>query len=439
MTWWQRLRDSFWFLPALMCLTAVVAAEALVVLDSEADLSFGPLDAVMYRVGAGGSRSLLEAIATSVLAAAATSFSITIAVISLASSTYGPRLVRNFMADRGNQVVLGAYLGTFLYCLLVLRTIRDDGSGGQVFVPHAAVAVAVVLALVSVGLLVYFVHHISDSVQVWTLAQRVRDDLLAVVDRTYPEVADDGPPQGPDLPPAGQGERVKATSDGYLARIDAPALVRLARDRDAVVVLQVRPGAYCVRGSTLARIHGVADDAGPDLAEAVRSHVLLKDERTPHQDVEFAVQQLIELAVRALSPSTNDPYTALNALDQLSAALVLVASRPVPSPQRRDADGTTRLLVPVADPEALVGLVYEALRTYALAHPVLLRRAVEVADRMGGQGCHPAIRRLLVDELDVLLTTYADTHPPERDLHRLRAELVPVRARLTRPGGDPGD
>ncbi len=185
----SRLLQSFWFLPAVLCVLAVILAETLVVVDRRlADVDLGLLEILITRVGESGSRDLLGAVAGSTLAVASTTFSITIAVLALSSSTYGPRLVRNFMADRGNQFVLGVFVATFLYSLLVLRAIRipSDG-GGDYFVPHLAVNVAVLLAVLSIGVLVYFIHHISDRVQVWTLARQVRTDLLAAVDRLYPE------------------------------------------------------------------------------------------------------------------------------------------------------------------------------------------------------------------------------------------------------------
>jgi len=437
MTWWRRFHDSFWFLPGLFCLVGVVTAEGLVILDAELNLSLGVLDAVMYRVGASGSRGLLEAIATSVLAAAATSFSITIAVISLASSTYGPRLVRNFMADRGNQVVLGVYLATFLYSLLVLRTIRDD-DGTQRFVPHTAVAFAVLLALVSVGVLVYFIHHISDSVQIWTLATRVRDDLLSVVDHAYPEAGDDSSRWRTAELPSGEGVPVTATGDGYVASIGEHALVALATERDLVLAMRIRPGSFCVRDSVLATAWaapeaGGAAGLGDDVLDAVRNQVVLKNERTPYQDVEFAVQQVIELAVRALSPSTNDPYTALNAFDQLSAALARVVSRPQPSSYRFGPGGELRFHAPSASCDELIEMFFEAVRSYALDHPAVLRRAVEIADRTGARAERQAVREHLVTQLDMLVAAYEQRQPPAHDLERLRAKTEAVRERLSAP------
>lgn len=190
---WLRLRETFWFVPAVLGVVALLVAQALVRLD-RALLDRGVVigDSLLYHVGASGSRDILGAIGGSMLGVAATSFSITISVLATTSSTYGPRLVRNFMADRGNQVVLGIFGATFLYSLMVLRSIRSLDADGDTFVPDIAVNVAVLLAVVDVGVLVYFIHHIAQSVQVGTLSARVRQELRDAVDVLHP----DEPPTG---------------------------------------------------------------------------------------------------------------------------------------------------------------------------------------------------------------------------------------------------
>ena len=182
-----KLRESFWFIPAVLGVVALVLAQALVsldryLLDTQVDLT----GTLLYHVGASGSRDILGAIGGSMLGVAAISFSITISVLATASSSYGPRLVRNFLADRGNQVVLGIFGATFLYSLMVLRSIRSIESDGTVFVPDIAVNVAVALAVVDVGVLVYFIHHMAQPIQVATLSARVRDEMSEPVDALYP-------------------------------------------------------------------------------------------------------------------------------------------------------------------------------------------------------------------------------------------------------------
>ncbi len=435
---WQRIRESFWFVPAALCVLGGLLAEGLVIVEEEVGrLSLGPLNALVYRVGPSGSRDLLGAIAGSVLTVAATSFSITIAVLTLASSTYGPRLVRNFMADRGNQLVLGVYVATFVYSLLVLRSVRSEGEllEEKAFVPHFAVTVALLLALLSIGVLVYFIHHVSDSVQVWTLAQRTSADLLEVVNRVFPD--DGGGETGQcrtlaELPTT-DGVAVRADRSGYVVAVRDSQLVSAATRHDAVMMLRVRPGNFCVEGTTLATVW--SDAAARDVLEGtVRSAVILAEERTTDKDVMFAVQQLVEMAVRALSPSTNDPFTAVNALDQVSVGLCALVSRPLPSPDRRDEAGVLRLRNPGVVPTEALEFVFDAIRVYALEHPLVLQAILEMSARVGGRAQDLALREHLANQLDLLLAAYERTSPQAHDLSRLRTRVAPVRQNLLASG-----
>jgi len=270
-------------------------------------------------VGASGSRDILGAIGGSMLAVAATSFSITISVLATASSTYGPRLVRNFMSDRGNQFVLGIFGSTFLYSLMVLRSIRSD-TDAATFVPDIAVNVAVLLAVVDVAVLVYFIHHIADSIQVSTLSARVRGELVAVTDALYPKELPDEATGARTLPATALA--VGSDASGFVVGVDEKALIVAARKAGSVVEMHVRAGSHVIEGERIASVTGNASDA---MAKQIRGAVVLGDTRTPNQDIEFAVQQLTEMAVRAMSPSTNDPYTARNALAELALGMVPLA------------------------------------------------------------------------------------------------------------------
>lgn len=452
MVWVQRVRETFWLVPALMCVGASLVAQALLVVDrSLADDALDGTGALLYQVGADGARDVLGAIAGSMLAVASTTFSITIAVLALTSSSYGPRLVRNFMADRGNQVVLGTYLATYLYTLLVLRSIRTLDGDAQVFVPQLAVNGAVLLAVASIGVLVWFIHHISDSIQVWTLAGRVHGELRAVVADLYPErLGSEGDVDDAAVAAALLGEPdlvVHATRCGYVLRVDHERLMRLATERDLVVELLVRPGSFVVEQGALAAVRRSSPGPGPGdrawartpghaggradgrVSTAVRRSLPLADARSPLQDVEFATQQLVEMLVRALSPSTNDPYTAVNAVDQLSDGLAALARRRVPSPARVDGDGRVRVVAPAVELHQLLDMVVDAVVTYGMGHPDVVRRCVELLGRVGEAG-GAAVRAGLLERLDRLVGHSALSEVDDDVRSRLDADGARVRAAL---------
>ncbi|AXH96387.1 DUF2254 domain-containing protein [Ornithinimicrobium avium] len=437
----HRLGQRFWFVPALLCLVAVVLAELLVWVDGTWVLNLpGWADGIVYRVGETGSRDILGSIAGSALGVAGTTFSITMAVLALTSSSYGPRLVRNFMADRGNQVVLGVYVATFLYSLLVLRSIRTIGdpadSQAEAFVPHLAVNFAVVLAVLNVGVLVYFIHHISSSIQIATISRRVRTDLFDTIDRLYPEhVGEEGDPVPGRQAWSEQAEPVRASRAGYVTRVSGEELMDEARDADVRVDLHVRPGDYVVQGTLLASVHP-AGRATSQVRESIGGTVRVGDERDPFQDVSFAVQQLVELAVRALSPGTNDPFTAINALDDLSAGLSRLAARPMPSGWRADKDGTVRVRTSPVDAGELTTTVLDNIRWYAVSSPAVMHAAVDLVERVGARAEQPGLRSELAGQLALLEEAFRRGEQQPHDVAAFTSRVEAVRAATMRP--DPG-
>ncbi|MDV2993798.1 MAG: hypothetical protein N4J56_003452 [Chroococcidiopsis sp. SAG 2025] len=179
---WDRLHSSYWFLPTTMAVLAIALAFTMLSLDRAG--FYGPLEkwGWIYTGGANGAREVLSSVAGSVISVAATAFSITIVALQLAASNYSPRLLRNFMQDTGNQLVLGTFIGTFIYCLLVLRTVRGDGDDYDSFVPQLAVTVGILLALASIGVLIFFIHHASTIIQASHIIMEASHDLHQAID-----------------------------------------------------------------------------------------------------------------------------------------------------------------------------------------------------------------------------------------------------------------
>lgn len=377
-----RARESFWFLPALFGLAAVGLGEGLVTLD-RALVGDGAADiAFLGDLSASGGRSILTIIGSSMLTVAGTSFSITISVLATTSSTYGPRLVRNFLADRANQIVLAVFTATFAYALVVLRSVRSPGDSGVGFVPTISIHVAVLGGLVDVAFLVFFIHHIADSVQVTTLQRRVQVDLENAVERIFPAEGPEPSDQDPAVPdPASFVHAVRLRGrSGYVEQIDFVRLVLAAVEHDCVVDVTAMPGAHRIEGEPLVRCTAVEDADAVD--RAVRSVFSLGPARTPFQDIRFALQQLVEVAVRGLASGSNDPYTAVTALDLAASALVPLWSRPEAPAELRDDEGRLRVVVHWPQSTALLADVFDAIETYGTEHPVVVQAALGLADRL---------------------------------------------------------
>ncbi len=344
---WDSVNSSLWFIPALMTIITVGASFATITLDGAVKERLASEVGWIWAGGPEGAREILSTIAGSMITVAGVVFSITVVVLTLASSQFGPRLLRNFMRDTGNQVVLGTFISTFTYCLLVLRTIRSDGTGEE-FVPHISVTIGIVLALASLAVLIYFIHHVSISIQAPIIIARVADELDRGIERMFPEklgedVKEDTEPDRRDLPPETQGHPVSSDASGYLQAIDTDGLMELAEAKDLLIRLEYRPGQFIVTGNNLLLIWS-KQPVDESLVGKVNGLFFLGPERTEEQDVEFSVHQLVEVGVRALSPGINDPFTAMTCVDRLGEALSRLAERELPSKYRYDEGHKLRVI-----------------------------------------------------------------------------------------------
>ncbi len=383
--YWDRIRTGFWFLPSLMAAGAVVLALGSVEFDRQITDQWLQTRSWIYAGGSAGASAVLQTIAGSMITIAGVVFSLTLVALSLASSQFGPRLLRNFMRDATNQMVLGTFIATFLYCLLVLRTIRRAEE--IAFVPHVSVTLGVLFAIASLGVLIYFIHHVSVSIQADQIVARVGEELLEGIERLFPEQSGGGPARRaegtPDarLPGAFDQEArvVGATGDGYLQFIDANGLLKLAEEEDLVLRLERRPGQYIIKGSPLAAVWP-ADRMTDALTEKTNAAFVLGNQRTDSQDVEFPIDQLVEIAARALSPGVNDPFTAITCVDRLGSALCRLAQRDLPSPYRFDEQERLRLIASTVTFGDIADAAFNQIRQYSrTSAPVALRLLETIA------------------------------------------------------------
>ena len=380
---WEKLRSSYWFVPSLMALVAFGLSLGMAKLDGLYGASYVRELGWIYTGGPEGARGVLSAISGSVIGVAGTTFSITIAVLSLTSGQYGPRLLRGFMRDLGNQVVLGTFTATYLYCLLVLRTIR--GTEETTYVPHFSVTLGVVLAILSVAVLIYFVHHVAESIQVSHIIDDVGKDCDDAVERLFPK--DIGEPDDKPSLPEADPEAVLSEKIGYVESIDGDALLALAKERGLLVRIEVRPGDYVLPEARLLSVWPAA--RGQEAA--LRGVFSLGRRRTTLQDAEFAFLQLAEVAVRALSPGINDPFTAMQCLDRITASMCLLAERRWPSSHRVDDDGALRIVVKPTTPEEIVRAAYGHIRDAAKDSPAVMDKLRNCLETLIARAEDPAL------------------------------------------------
>jgi uncharacterized membrane protein len=392
--WWLDLRSRFWLRPAAMTVASVALGVGLVASDEVVELPQG-LAAWVYAGGVAGARDVLGVVAAATIGVAGTTFSITVAALSLASNQMGPRLLRNFTRDAGNQYALGAFVATFAYALVVLRSVHEEENGA--FVPQLAVSVALLLAGVCIGVLVWFLHHVASSINLDRVVALVQRDLAGAI-AGLPRRGERAAQGGERLPAGGPGGALRARASGYLRVLDEAALVAWAAREDALLELAVRPGGFLFAGATIGTVRParLAEAAETELAAAMA----LGMTRNVEQDLEYSVRQMVEVGVRALSSGHQDPFTAITVIDQLGAALCDLAGRELPDGTGR-CEGVLRLRRPSTDYRGLVDAMFHMLRQEGAGQPAVAIRLVEVLGAVAEVETDPARRAVLLDHLDL--------------------------------------
>ncbi|QMS92101.1 DUF2254 domain-containing protein [Nostoc edaphicum CCNP1411] len=377
---WDQLHSSYWFIPAVMAVVATALAFTMLNLDrtGKVDIDYWWI----YTGGADGARSLLGSVAGSMISVAATAFSITIVALQLAASNFGPRLLRNFMQDTGNQIVLGTFIGTFIYCLLVLRTIHGEGDGYEQYVPQLSVTVGTLLAIISIGVLIYFIHHASTIIQASYVIQNVSEDLHSAIKRLFPERIGHGEPEDSlgveEIPMSFEEEAlpIRANGTGYLQAIDDEELMEIACKHNLLVRLKIRPGQFLIQGSDLALVFP-GEKVNKKLTKQINDAFIFGKERTEQQDIEFPIDQLVEIALRAISPGINDPFTAIRCIDRISAGLCHLVQRNFPSTYRYDKNKKLRFIAEGVDFKGLVDRAFNQIRQYGKSDAGVTIRLLE--------------------------------------------------------------
>jgi len=377
----EQIRTSFWFIPSLMAFSAIILSYVMVQLDKSQILHVGLLDTMLYSGSAEGSRTVLSTIAGSMITVAGVVFSITIVALTMAASQFGSRLLRNFMGDRVNQVVLGAFIATFIYCLLVLQSIHYDGK--EIFVPRVATTLSLILALVDFGILIYFFHHVSTLLQAEKVIESVSRELSNTINRLFPDKDYENVP--PQTKKSSYSEvdfnensvPVLFRSDGYLKALDEEGLLKFAVENDLYIKLQHRPGDFVFRNAELMIVR-TEQEMDQKMKHRLSSFLIMGGNRTPEQDVEFAIHQLVQLALRALSPGINDPHTAMTCIDRLGAAVRLINQKIIPGPVRYDETEQTRLILDCVTYDGILDAAFNQIRQYANGSADISIRLLEV-------------------------------------------------------------
>lgn len=435
----DKIRSSYWFVPAVMSLLAFALSSLMLHLDRRfVDLRASDDAWWLYGGGDEGARVVLSTIVTAMISVTSVVFSITIVALTLAAGQFGSRVLRNFMRDRGNQITLGTFIATFVYAMLVLRTIR--GGDDAVFVPPLATSVGILLVFVSVGVLIYFIHHVASSIQADSVVRSIARETEEAIDRLFPAtIGNEGPDRDPSNTaaqvtsclPAGfdaSATALPALRSDYLQIVDNERLMALAVEHDLLIRLRVRPGDFVVEGGTIAAVWSDGD-MGTALQGEVRRAFVLGQSRTLQQDLEFGILELVEVAVRGMSTGINDPFTTMNCVDRISSLLCRLTTRPFPAAGRFDDEGRLRVVAEVPTFTGFVDAGFNQIRQNAGRSPTVLMRMLAALAHIAVQTRTREQRQALARHAGLVLEAGLAQDPPagdRRELERAHASALGI-------------
>ncbi|HSZ42981.1 MAG TPA: DUF2254 domain-containing protein [Trebonia sp.] len=408
----ETLRTNLWLIPVLQTLAAIGLFVVTLSIDRAAFHHEITLPSWFISGSPDAAREILSSLAAAIITVVGVVFSIMMVVLTLASTQFGPRMIRTFIRDRGTQLTLGTFVATFFYAMLTLISI------GATFVPHVSVTVALSLTAIDLGILIYFIHHTATAIQLPAVIASIASDLATAIDdeATAPAGAA-APVSGPSPDILGvrldrEGRVVTAADSGYLRFVRHATLVRIAAESDAVIRLHHRPGHFLTQG------HPMATVWPPAVAETIEARLnnvhLTGPMRTLSQDIAFGIDQLVEIAIRALSPAVNDTFTALTCIDWLGDSLCKIAVNWCPEAYHRDVMGEIRLITVPVSYERLVQRSFEKVRQAAGGMPAVLIRQLDALHVV--MAVAPSGRsRVLLDQAAMIQRVNLRTVPEEAD------------------------
>lgn len=425
---WSYLRTSLWFLPALMVAGSAVLAVVLIETDSSVIDRWLARWPRLFGAGAEGARGMLSTIAGSMMSVVGVTFSMTLVALALASSQYSSRVLRNFMGSRVTQGVLGIFAGIFTYCLIVLRTIRGGNEGD--FVPNLAVFFGFVLALGGVGVLIFFIHHIASSIQASSIIAAVTQETIETIDRLFPEKLGRGPGEMDEEPTLRSiAERnwrvIPARETGYIQSVDNAGLLRVARDRKTIVRMERGIGEFVVQNTALVSL-ALEDAPDRETIADLQAMYSISRYRTMEQDAGFGIRQIVDVALKALSPGINDTTTAVMCVDYLSAILVRLAPRQIPSSHRYEG-GELRVMTIGPTFVSLLAESFDQIRSSAKGNAAVMSRMLDALQILAGVTASAPRRRALHEQTRWIAELAERTLESVQERARIDTQLARVR------------
>lgn len=422
---WRTLGSTFWFVPTLMLLSSMLLAGGTLYLDFSTGIKLPFLN--LHSAEAG--REILSVISSAMISVTGTVFSATLVVLTLASSQFGSQLVKNFMYVRINQVVLGSYIATFLFGLIILTTVRSSEDSS--FIPTISIGTAILLAVINVILLIFFIHNLASSIQVNQITAQIYESTLSNLQQLYPEKIGKEPKEEEATDLTRELEKFSFQTDlpapesGYLQFVDDKGLIDLMKENDAVLELSRRPGDYMIESRTIGTIHS-KKETEEEFVEKMQGYLVAGNIRTTTQDVEYSVHQIVQVAAKALSPGVNDPFTAMTCIDYLTGILSYLIRVKFPAAQRFDQEQNLRLVVKKFDFEGIFNAAFHKIRQYAVGNTTVIIHLMDAMAALHDMTTDEGYQKIIQSQAQMILESGKRTIEEKNDLGDLtrRAEGV---------------
>lgn len=427
---WLNIKTSLWFRPSVMVFAAILLALGMVELDGSLDLEVHEEGPRFIGASSEGARKVLATIAASMITVAGVIFSITIVTLSLSANQYSPRILRNFTKDKGNQLVLGFFVSLFTYCLIVLRTIRG---GDDSFVPGISVLLAIVMAIIGIYLFIYFIHHSTVAIQASEMLAAISTETLQAIQKLFPEEL--GEEEKESAPPellaeAGgqQWHQVLSGASGYIQAVNQAALLHFSQQHNVVLKMDRGVGEFVIRDCPLVSVLSKQKPDDP-MERALNEAYIVNRHRSIEQDPAFGIRQIVDIALKALSPSINDSTTAASCVDHLAEIMHRVLRRREPSCYRY-SDGELRVIACGDNVRSLLDLSFHEIRQNLGHNVALLLRILQRFEDLAKPPLAPGRSAVLRKHLqlfravaDSVPTTPHDHAVVDRSFHRVSALL----------------
>ena len=377
---WYYLADSFWFKPLLIVLSSIAMALALIAIDYYAEpdrwIAQWPR---LFGFGAEGARAMMSTIAGSMITVLGVMYSMILVVLALASSQYTSRILQNFIRNSVTQIVLGIFAGIFTYCLIVLSVIH--GVEESYFVPSLSVFFGFIMALGGVFALIFFIHHVAKSVQASTIIASAAWETKEAINHLFPELLGEGPDEDDDDDSMQKAleeriwQAVPSRKNGYIQGVNSKALLSIAREKDTIVRMDYGVGNFVVRNTTLASL-ALDDPPDQETIAAIQEAFFIDNYRSINQDAAFGIRQIVDIALKALSPGVVETTTAVICLDHLTVIMARLIFRQIPSLYRYE-EGKLRVIAKVPGFKSLLGESFDQIRNHANGDFTIMLRMIE--------------------------------------------------------------